>query len=313
MTHALIPATRLPLRRLPKPSVIGTVGVGVLILTAVFSLAGLPAPAGIAQGALDPSSQGPGASSAAEPSSPPVGPVAGAFQDATSRRAGGPQTFCDFGPSWVVPAAVVYHGSRDEKVVALTFDDGWGGRTLRKLFRVLKDRHVNATFFPVGQAVRHDPTSWRRIAKADFPIADHTYDHATLKGQCFPEQRLELSRAGRTYRKLLGVTPLPVIRPPGGMWDDATLAAATSAGEPTIVLWDVDTNDWTGIGSRKVRASALSGGKGSIVVMHTSSMATVHALPRIIHRYRERGFTFVTIGQLLGIPGSVPYPPDDGG
>jgi peptidoglycan-N-acetylglucosamine deacetylase len=109
------------------------------------------------------------------------------------------------------------------------------------------------------------------------------------------------------------VTPLPVMRPPGGMWDDATLAAATSAGEPTIVLWDVDTSDWTGIGSRAIRASALSGGKGSIVVMHTSSMATVRALPRIIHRYRERGFTFVTIGQLLGIPGSVPYPPDEGG
>ena len=111
--------------------------------------------------------------------------------------------------------------------------------------------------------------------------------------------------------RLLGVTPLPVMRPPGGLFDDATLAAATSAGEPTIVLWDVDTSDWTGIGARRVRKNAMAGEKGSIVVMHTSSMATVRALPRIIHRYRERGFEFVTIGQLLGIPGSVPYPPTE--
>ena len=305
------PATRLPLRRLPKPSVIGAVGVGVLVLSAVFSLAGLPAPASIAQGALDGSSAAPG-SSATGPVPPPVLVVAHVFPDRSGGRIASPAKVCRQGPSWTDPATVAYHGPRDEKVVALTFDDGWGGRTLRKLLGVLKDRHVNATFFPVGQAVRHDPTTWRRIAKADFPIADHTYDHGTLKGECFTEQRTELTRARATYRRLLGVTPLPVMRPPGGMFDDATLAAATSAGEPTIVLWDVDTNDWTGIGARKIRASALAGGKGSIVVMHTSSMATVRALPRIIHRYRERGFEFVTIGQLLGIDGSVPYPPDEG-
>jgi peptidoglycan/xylan/chitin deacetylase (PgdA/CDA1 family) len=277
----------------------------------MFSLAGLPAPASIAQGALDGSSAAP-SSAAIEPVPPPVLHVAHVFADRSERRLASPAMVCREGPSWIDPATVAYHGPRDEKVVALTFDDGWGGRTLRKLFRVLKDKHVNATFFPVGQAVRHDPTTWRRIAKADFPIADHTYDHATLKGQCFAEQRIELARARATYTKLLGVTPLPVMRPPGGMFDDATLAAGTSAGEPTIVLWDVDTSDWTGIGTRQVRARALAGGKGSIVVMHTSSMATVRALPRIIHRYRERGYELVTIGQLLGIDGSVPYPPDEG-
>ena len=80
------------------------------------------------------------------------------------------------------PAAVVYHGPEDEKVVALTFDDGWGGRTLRKILRVLREKHVNATFFPVGQAVRLDPQGWRRIAAAGFPIADHTFDHGPSKG-----------------------------------------------------------------------------------------------------------------------------------
>lgn len=287
------------------------VGVGVLILSAVFALAGLPSPASIAQGALDPSSAAPG-SPATEPIPPPILHVAHDFSDRSERRLANPAMVCELGPSWVEPATVAYHGSRDEKMVALTFDDGWGGRTLRKLFRVLKDRQVNATFFPLGQAVRHDPTTWRRIANADFPIADHTYDHATMKGQCFSDQRLELTRARAIFTKLLGVTPLPVMRPPGGMWDDATLAAATSAGEPTMVLWDVDTSDWSGTGARQVRASALAGGKGSIVIMHTSSMAVVRALPRIIHRYRERGFTLVTIGQLLGIDGSVPYPPDEG-
>ena len=107
------------------------------------------------------------------------------------------------------------------------------------------------------------------------------------------------------------MTSLPVMRPPGGLFDDATRAAAAAVGEPTIVLWDVDTSDWTGIGARRIRANALDGSKGSIVVMHTSSMSTVRALPGIIRGYRKRGFEFVTIGQLLGIAGPVPYPADE--
>jgi peptidoglycan/xylan/chitin deacetylase (PgdA/CDA1 family) len=102
------------------------------------------------------------------------------------------------------------------------------------------------------------------------------------------------------------------MRPPGGLWDEATRVAASLAGEPTIVLWDVDTNDWTGIGARRIRASALSGTRGSIVVLHTSSIATVRALPGIIRGYRKRGFEFVTVGQLLGIEGSIPFPDPEG-
>jgi peptidoglycan-N-acetylglucosamine deacetylase len=289
--------------------VIGRVGIGVLVLIGVVSLAGLPAPTGVAHGVPEPTAVAPSASGDTQPNAPQVRPVAQLEPEpSTPRGPAGRTTSCEDGPSWVTPAAVVYHGPRDEKVVALTFDDGWGGRTLRKILRVLRQKQVNATFFPLGQAVRLDPGTWRTIATAGFPIADHTFDHGTLAGKCYAEQRLELVRAQRAYKKVLDVTSLPVMRPPGGRFDDATRAAATSAGEPTIVLWDVDTNDWTGIGFRRIRANALEGTKGSIVVLHTSSMSTVRALPGIIRGYRKRGFEFVTVGQLLGIAGPVPYP-----
>jgi len=300
------PATLLPLRRLPKPTVIGRVGVGLLVLSGVFSLAGLPAPTGVAHGAPEPTAN-PGSAAGDTPQVVPVAHIVS--EPSTPRRAVARTTTCEHGPGWVTPAKVVYHGPRDEKVVALTFDDGWGHRTLRRILRILRQMHVNATFFPLGQAVRLDPGTWRTIAAAGFPIANHTFDHGTLAGQCFAEQRLDLARAQRAYANALDVATLPVMRPPGGLFDDATRAAATSAGEPTIVLWDVDTSDWTGIGFRRIRANALAGTKGSIVVLHTSSMSTVRALPGIIRGYRKRGFEFVTIGQLLGIAGPIPFLP----
>ena len=305
----MTPATQLPLRRFPKPALIGRIGVGVLVLSGVFSLAGLPAPTGVAHGAPESTDFAPGGSGDPQGSPPQGGPRTNiAAEPTTPRRAVRRTISCELGPSWVAPAEVVYHGPRDEKLVALTFDDGWGARTLRKILRVLREKHVNATFFPVGQAVRQDAEAWRRIAAANFPIANHTFDHGTLEGRCYAEQRRELARAQHAYENVLDGASLPVMRPPGGLFDGATRTAATSAGEPTIVLWDVDTNDWTGIGFRQIRRNALGGTKGSIVVLHTSSMSTVRALPGIIRGYRKRGFEFVTIGQLLGIAGPVPYP-----
>ena len=300
----MTPAIRLPLRRLPKTPVVVSVGAIVLVVTAVFALTGLPAPGGVAQGGGNPSP-----SPAETPVASPL--VALNAPVSSKRRATSQSDLCEHGPRGLEPAEVIFHGSREEKVVALTFDDGYGGRSLRRILRTLQDKHVNATFFPVGQAVRHDPKTWQKIAAAGFPIADHTYNHATLAGDCWATQRRELSRARATYTRMLDIVPLPVMRPPGGEFDMTTRVAATAAGETTLVLWDVDTSDWTGIGWRQIRRTAVSGTKGSIVVMHTSSYSTAHALPRIIHDYRKRGFEFVTIGQLLGIAGEVPYPPDD--
>ena len=76
-----------------------------------------------------------------------------------------------------------------------------------------------------------------------------------------------------------------------------------------VVLWGVDTRDWQGASVASIRRVALSGNKGSIVLMHTFPEATAAALPAIIKGYKKRGFTFVTIGQLLGVDGAVPFPP----
>jgi peptidoglycan/xylan/chitin deacetylase (PgdA/CDA1 family) len=287
--------------------VVATVGVVTLLLGSTLSLAGLPAPAEVVQGAPESS-----AAPSVEPREPNTDPVAHVARQTAPRRAGDTLASCEHGPRGTVPAAVAYHGPRDEKVVALTFDDGWGGRNLRRILRTLVEKHVNATFFPVGQAVRHDPDTWRKVARAGYPIADHTFDHGTLKGQCYLAQLRELTRARATYMELLDVEPLSVMRPPGGLFDAATRAAATSAREQAIVLWDVDSHDWTGIGARQIRRNALAGTRGSIIVLHTSSSSTLRALPGIIRGYRQRGFELVTIGQLLGIEGSIPFPSGDG-
>ena len=215
---------------------------------------------------------------------------------------------CDPAPATLKPAKVVSHGSRDQKVVALTFDDGWDPGNTMKILGILQHLHVNATFFPVGRAVQLFPSVWRAVADGGFPIADHSYDHPHLKGMCFAAQLTELTRPQAIIRSVLGIEPFAVMRPPYGSWDANTKLAARAAGDSRVVLWDIDTRDWSGSGQWRIYRAAMAGQGGSIVLMHTFVKASAFALPAIIAGYRARGFTFVTIGQMLGLGGPVPYP-----
>jgi peptidoglycan/xylan/chitin deacetylase (PgdA/CDA1 family) len=210
-------------------------------------------------------------------------------------------------PADTVPATVVSHGSRTEKQVALTFDDGTNPDNVHRIVGILYDAKVNATFFPTGRSVQLFPDQWKHVAGIGYPIANHTYSHPSLKGLCYQLQLAELLHDKRVLDDL-GLTMLPVMRPPYEEFDDGTRFAAGAAGESHVVLWDVDTMDWTGLSVSAIVSRAVAGRAGSIVLMHTSPGNTTNALRTIINRYRARGFTFVTIGQMLGIGGAVPFP-----
>jgi len=210
-------------------------------------------------------------------------------------------------PAGTSSADVVSHGSRTEKKVALTFDDGTNPVNVHRILGILYGAKVNATFFPTGRSVQLFPDIWKSVAAAGYPIANHTYSHQSLKGICYQLQLAELLHDKRIVEGL-GLTLLPVMRPPYEEYDVGTRYATTAAGESHVVLWDIDTLDWTGLSVSAIVSRAVAGRAGSIVLMHTSPENTANALRTIISRYRSRGFTFVTIGQMFGVEGAVPFP-----
>lgn len=199
------------------------------------------------------------------------------------------------------------HGSRATKQVALTFDDGNNAANVTRIVNYLKAHHINATFFPTARAVELAPTTWVAVAQAGFPIANHTYHHQDLTTICFEKQVAELEKA----KSVVADNLLPMqgyMRPPFEAFNLNTRLAATAAGEPYVILWGVDTRDWTGLGKWAIYKRAIVGGSGAIILFHTTTTATLQALDPIVRNYLKRGFTFVTVGQMLGVPGPVPYP-----
>ena len=241
-------------------------------------------------------------SSSAEPTSvlPSPSPTAAPLPTADAHG-------CFPPPPDTLPAIVVSHGDRTKKQVALTFDDGTNAINVHRILSILYKQKVNATFFPTGRSVELFPDTWKEVGAAHYPIANHTYSHQSLRGLCYQLQLGELLHDEHVLAGL-SLPMLAVMRPPYEEFDKATTFAAAAAGESHVVLWDVDTMDWTGLSTNAIISRAVAGRAGSIVLMHTSPLNTTWALNAIISRYRARGFTFVTVGQMLGIEGDVPFP-----
>jgi peptidoglycan-N-acetylglucosamine deacetylase len=141
------------------------------------------------------------------------------------------------------PAHVVYNGSRSQRVVALTFDDGWSRVNDQRILDVLVSEKVTATWFPYALTVRGNPAFWKRVARLGFPIANHSYSHPDLRTLSEHEMEWQIKASKRLIEGITGVPMVRVFRPPYGSWDARVAAASARAGFPTIVMWDVSSGD----------------------------------------------------------------------
>ena len=205
------------------------------------------------------------------------------------------------------PAAgplVVRRVQTTSRVVALTFDDGYSMAALREVMDILQDEGVTATFFVNGMYLKRDPQLWTELAAAGFPVGNHTWSHRLATSMRPSELIADLQRNARVFEQVTGVAMQPWFRPPEGIHSAASDAAAAAAGFPAIVLWDATAGDTathpTVTGATQ---SATRGGPGSIVLMHVGPKVTPLALRGIIASYRDRGFTFVTVSELLALGG----------
>jgi peptidoglycan-N-acetylglucosamine deacetylase len=202
-------------------------------------------------------------------------------------------------------------GSGSKPDVALTLDDGPGPFT-PEMLAILQDERAPATFFQVGKSL-HDYASYAQDELgAGFPVQDHTMDHPLMARLSPADQRTEV--VGTAEAMQAYGAPYPrLFRPPYGSFDTATLALLREQ-HMLMVLWTIDTRDFSQPGVAAIVQAALNGAKpGAIILMHDAGgqrAQTVAALPLIIRGLRRRGFHLVTVPQLIlddpPLPGQAP-------
>ncbi len=101
---------------------------------------------------------------------------------------------------------------------------------------------------------------------------------------------------------MTGKTTKPIFRAPFGASNSKVLSVVGAAGYTKTIQWNIDSTDWKGISSTAILDRVLPKVvPGSIILMHTGAGAkgTPTALPTMISKLKAKGYSFVTISELL--------------
>ncbi len=203
------------------------------------------------------------------------------------------------------PPLIFEHGPRNGSKIALTFDACPTTRSDEydeKVIDVLLAEKVPATLFMSGRWVEKNPEQTKFLAsQPQFEIAAHSYYHPHMVEKDDARVLRELRRTQALIRKVTGKTPR-YFRPPFGEVDDRVAKLAAETGLVTI-QYDISSGDADpNLSTERIARSVLRDARGgSILVFHMNrnSMHTADVLPLVISGLRQKGFTLVTVGELL--------------
>jgi peptidoglycan-N-acetylglucosamine deacetylase len=200
-----------------------------------------------------------------------------------------------FGPS-------VWHGDRNRRTLALTFDDGPSEST-PELLAVLERLKVPATFFCCGVHVRRLPEIARAIAAEGHEIGNHSNSHARLwlRSPAFISQELERAQAAIT--EATGKAPKLFRAPYGVRWFG--LAAAQARLGLLGVMWSIIGRDWV-LDGPQVANRISRAANGDIICLHDARelapnpdiRGTIEAVRLAVPVLREQGFRFETVSEI---------------
>jgi peptidoglycan/xylan/chitin deacetylase (PgdA/CDA1 family) len=193
-------------------------------------------------------------------------------------------------------------GAAGARLCAITFDDGPSPATAAVL-DILADEGVPATFFVLGANVERHPAVVRRARDEGHAVGLHGMSHTKLAGAAIETIEQQVSGVTRVLEQI-GVTPTSVYRTPhgyksGGVFEVARRRSLTlwawSRG-----VWDTDRPDPAVLVRRATRLAR----SGMVLLLHDGRghepqpdvAPMLAALPSIIRELKQRGFTFVRVG-----------------
>lgn len=192
------------------------------------------------------------------------------------------------------------------KNIALTFDDVPDPRFTPAVLDILAQYKVKATFFIVGKRAKDHPEIVRRIQREGHIIGNHSYDHPQFTKISLEHFQQQINTTEQILSDIIHYRPR-LIRPPYGEITEEQLTWAKEQGY-MLINWNVDSLDWKGLPKEEVKKNILSQvGQGSIILQHAGGgigsdlTGTIQALPEVILNLRKKGYTFVTVPELLHI------------
>ena len=196
----------------------------------------------------------------------------------------------------------------DQKVVALTFDDGPHPPDTDRLLDVLAKHDVKATFFLIGNRIEKYPETSHRIIAEGHQIGNHSYTHPVLGFLPPTYVQRQIERTDKLLRQL-GITEEIIFRAPM-LTRFLPVALVLAKGDRTHISCNVWGWDWITQDADRITKTVLQKVKpGSIIVLHdgkagnmdANRSGTVEAADRIITALKQDGYRFVRLSDVRGM------------
>jgi peptidoglycan/xylan/chitin deacetylase (PgdA/CDA1 family) len=201
----------------------------------------------------------------------------------------------------------VYRVSTHKTEIAVTFNAAWEADEVPEILEVLQKYEAKCTFFVLGEFVDKNPEAVRAVAAAGHEIANHSDSHPNMTGMPEDKIRRQILNCDDKIKALVPEAFAPFFRAPSGAYDNRLIETAEALGHQ-VIQWDVDSHDW----QEHITADALINycftktKAGSILLFHVGTKRgyTPRVLPCILENFKNQGFSFVKLSELV-------YP-DDG-
>lgn len=200
----------------------------------------------------------------------------------------------------------------DDKVVALTFDDGPWNDSTAAILDTLSEFGAKATFFTVGDRINGEGVDLvKRAAAEGHQICTHTFDHAAGDGQSVnlgymtaEDQVAEVQKGYEAIEAATGAEASHVFRTPGGNYGEDVMRNVGPLVTAEIG-WNIDSQDWRRPGVGPIADQIKNAWPGAIVLMHDGGgdrSQTVQALRDALPYLKAQGYRFITMDELLSYP-----------
>ena len=192
----------------------------------------------------------------------------------------------------------IYSVDTKEKAVSITFDTAWGNEDIGKIISVLEEAGCKATFFITGEWADKFPGDVKRLYMAGHEIANHSDDHAHMSSLTAQQMADNIAACDKKIRDITGQGEV-LFRAPYGEYNKTLLSVCRET-ERYIIQWSIDSLDYTGLSTAEMEQRILPRLRGGdIILFHTGTDNTAAALPEILSKIKERGYSLKKTGELI--------------
>ncbi len=195
-----------------------------------------------------------------------------------------------------------YHlGDTSEKIIYLTFDEGYEYGFTPSILDTLKENDVKACFFLTKTFIKSHPELAKRMKEEGHVVGNHTVSHPIMTSKNDEDLISEIVDNEKYYKEMTGYDMDKFLRPPTGAFSERTLDITNQLGYKTIfwslAYYDYDVNNQPGkeYSYQHVMNNYHPGG---IFLLHAVSQSNTEALDDIIKSLKAEGYVFKSLYDL---------------